>query len=85
MFVGAEHVGDFSGEHNLSVRQRALLQGYDCESLWPRDASEPKQKDMVAQVILPPFAKVLSTAVFEHQTKALREVRLQEALCAPGT
>ena len=39
---------------------------------------------MLAQFIPPPFAKVLSTTVFEHQTKVLREVRLQEDLCALG-
>ena len=43
-----------------------------------------KQKDMVAQMIPPPFATVLSTAVFAHQYKALRESKLKEALRAVG-
>ena len=46
------------------------------------DATEPKQKTMIAQCIPPPFAAEMSRAAMTHQCAALRETKLMKAMKA---
>ena len=82
MYMGTERVGDFEKQHNLTVGERAQLQGFGKTPVWPAQLSDSTRKDLVAQCIPPPFAAVLSRAVYDHQLKALREINMKTAVAA---
>ena len=67
MQAGAPYVGDFSQEHILSADDRALLQGFDTPLVWPSDITESSKKGMIAQCVIPGFARVLSEAAYSYQ------------------
>ena len=67
MQAGAPYVGDFDDEHILDSVDRALLQGFKTPLLWPSRISETRRREMVAQCVIPGFARVLSEAAFKYQ------------------
>ena len=60
--AGAQRVGDFDATHMLSSAHRAALQGWS-NATFPTDMIETKRRDLISQVVPPPFATVLAEAV----------------------
>ena len=55
-------MGDFDATHILHSAHRATLQGWG-EAKYPSEMTETKRRDLISQVVPPPFAAVLAEAV----------------------
>ena len=77
--AGAKTVGELSPEYNLTSAHRAILQGYGGVR-FPKDMKEQARRDMIAQIVPPPFAAVMAEAVDEALEKTRDAKQLQDEL-----
>ena len=69
------------GRHPLlGLHDRALLQGFTEPLEWPDTVTETKRKELVAQCVIPGFARVLSEAAFKYQLAVHKAAQAVEAL-----
>ena len=74
--AGARRVGDFDATHMLTSAHRATLQGWS-DAKFPASMTEAHRRDLISQVVPPPFAERLAEAVAQCTRPLTRnEVRL---------
>ena len=85
--AGAQRVGDFDATHMLNSAHRATLQGWG-EVKYPSEMTETKRRDLISQVVPPPFAAVLAEAVErtvkEETNRSKAEISLVQLKKAAG-
>ena len=77
--AGAKTVGELGPSYNLTSQHRAILQGYGGVR-FPKDLKEQARRDMIAQVVPPPFAAALAEAVDDALEKDRSALRLESEL-----
>ena len=82
MQAGAPYVGDFDETHILNSEDRALLQGFAEPLRWPASVTESRRRDMIAQCVIPGFARVVSEAAFKYQLAVRKAAVAAEAMKA---
>ena len=80
MQAGAPFVGEFDERHILDAGDRALLQGFKEPLQFPPQVTETKRREMVAQCVIPGFARVLSEAAAKYQLAVLKADQAMSAI-----
>ena len=77
--AGATRVGDLDETHTLNSSHRAVLQGWG-KVKYPANVTETRRRDLIAQVVPPPFAEALAKAVTDEKRDRERISSLEVCL-----